>query len=93
MQSLGEKYQLNLTRTCNECNEDCKNKKDCYVKQLRQGINNEREGTKYKPITDRTVAIKINRHPALKNDYVELHNLVKKCREYGFTKIFFWATR
>ena len=93
MQQLGEQYKLNIVRTCTDCNEECKSKKDCYVKQIRQGINDEREGTKYKPITDRTVAIKINKHPALKNNYTELHQLVKKCREVGFTKMFFWATK
>jgi hypothetical protein len=79
--------------TCTDCNENCRDKKDCYVKQFRQGINKERVGTKWKPVTDRTIALKINRHPVLKRDTVEVHQLLKQCKEKGFTKIFFWATK
>jgi len=91
MQIAGKEYTLQTT--CTDCNENCKSKRDCYVKQIRQGVNSERRDTKWKPTTDRTIAIKINRHPILKKNDTELHQLVKKCNEAGFTKIFFWATK
>jgi hypothetical protein len=91
MQIGGIEY--NLQTNCIDCNENCKSKRDCYTKQIRQGVNKEREGTKWKPVTDRTIAIKINTHPILKHNDSELHQLVKKCNQSGFTKMFFWATK
>ena len=87
-----EKYVLEIDRRCRECNLVCSNQRDCFVKQFRQGINKEREGTKWKPLTDKTVALKINQHPILKVSNVELYNLLKNCKEKHFG-IFFWATK
>lgn len=66
--------------------------KDEVVSEITEGINKERIGTKYKPITERTVAIRINRNPYLK-ERNECYLLLKKCKEVGFTKMFFWATK
>jgi hypothetical protein len=84
--------QVLLQRNCPECSLQCKSKKDCFIKQFRQGINKERIGSKWKPTTDRTVALQINKHPILKNSDIELDNLLKECKRKHFG-IFWWATK
>ena len=66
--------------------------KDELVLKLTNGINEERKGTKWKPVAKRTVAIRLNKNPVFKSQQ-ECDYLLKKCEEKGFTKIFFWATK
>ena len=52
-------------------------------------INLLRQGTKYKPTTERLIAIKCNRNPFLKNDG-ELELLLRECRnKRNYSKLFF----
>jgi hypothetical protein len=64
------------------------------IHKLTKGINREREG-KYKPLTEKVVALMVNRNPFLagkKNDG-ELSALIKECEEKGNYKKFWWAIK
>lgn len=66
--------------------------KDEIVTRFATGINKEREGTQYKDVTERVVAIRINKHPVLKESLQECEYLYKQCEKKHFG-IFFWATK
>lgn len=79
------------TKIC-ECGSDvsCKNEINCLTKQFTKGINREREGTKWKPLKESIIAKKLNFNPATAKDMGARKVLLKKCKESGFTKIFFY---
>ena len=62
------------------------------ISRLTKGINNERQGTKYPPTTEATIAIKANMNPSLKKDG-ELELLIKECEEKGNYKKFWWVVK
>jgi len=66
--------------------------KDEMVTEFTQGINKSRVGTKWKPVTERLVALNLNKHPVYKNDKDECYKLLKTCQQKHFG-IFFWATQ
>jgi len=62
------------------------------VKMFVDEINKEREGTKWKPVTGRSVAIQLS---CLKTNF-ELYNWLSQCRDYknrngSFGKIYYGA--
>ncbi len=65
--------------------------RDELVEQFVRGINQERLGTKWKPITAKAVAIRINANPHFKGRDGEVHLLLKECEKRGTFKKFFWA--
>ena len=66
--------------------------KDEVVHELVEGINKERIGTKWKPVTARAIAIRLNGHPTLGTNPTECYYLLSKCRDKGY-KMFWWATK
>ena len=68
-----------------------KNWKDELITEFTNGINKSRVGTKWKPVTERLVALKLNSHPIFKEDKDECYKLLKVCKEKHFG-IFFKAT-
>lgn len=59
------------------------------IDEVFERINGERVG-KYKPLSIRFIATKIN--TCCKSD-TDLDYFIKRCRENGYTKIFFGATK
>lgn len=71
-----------------------KNYRDELISKITDGINRERQGTKYKPVNKRMIALLVNRNPFLKgkrNDG-ELSALLKECQEKGNFKKFWFIT-
>ena len=62
------------------------------ISRLTKGINNLRIGTKYKPVTERLIAIRANKNPFLKSDG-ELELLIKECEAKSSYSKFFWVTK
>lgn len=69
-----------------------KNWKDEIITEFTNGINKSRVGTKWKPVTEKLVALKLNSHPVYKEDKDECYKLLKTCKEKHFG-IFFWAVK
>lgn len=69
-----------------------RNWKDEIVTKFTEGINKSRVGTKWKPLTEQAVAVKINQHPIYKNSRDECYALLKVCEQKHFG-IFFTATK
>lgn len=88
MKSLGTDIKIEYTPTPVAF----KSRRDELVSRITEGINNRRIGTKYKPLTTRTVAIRINLNPAISKDDGELELLIKDCERVGNYKKFFWVT-
>lgn len=65
--------------------------RDELVSLFVEGINRERKGTKFKPITEKQVALRINANPHFKGRDGEVHYLLKQCQEKGTFKKFFWS--
>lgn len=61
---------------------------DLFVK----GINKEREGTKFKPMTHRQIALMLNGNPILGHSITECWQLYKQCQKKGF-KMFWWIMK
>lgn len=68
-----------------------KNRRQEIIAELVKGINQQRIGTKYKPTTERLLAIKINRNPFLNEQ--ELEYLLKECTKAGNYKKLFWILK
>lgn len=68
-----------------------KNRKAEIIAELVKGINLSRVGTKYKPTTEKLLAIKINRNPFLNEQ--ELEYLLKECNRVGNYKKLFWIIK
>ena len=66
--------------------------KDEIVTRFTDSINKSRVGTKYKPVTERLVAIRLNKHPVLKDSPQECDFLFKRCEEKHFG-LFFYFTK
>lgn len=69
-----------------------KNRRAEIIAELVKGINAKRVGTKFKPITERWLAIKCNKNPFLKSDG-ELELLKKDCEKVGNYKKLFWCLK
>lgn len=72
-----------------------RNYRDELVSLFTEGINKERLGTKYKPITKMEVAIRLNRNAFLagKDNDGEVAYLLKQCQQEGTYKKLFWLTK
>lgn len=68
-----------------------KNRKAEIIAELVKGINLSRIGTKYKPTTERLLAIKINRNPFLTES--ELEFILRECNRVGNYKKLFWCLK
>ena len=68
-----------------------KNRRAEIIAEFVKGINISRIGTKYKPTTERLLAIKINRNPFLKES--ELEFILKECNRVGNYKKLFWVIK
>lgn len=79
-QSTFKGIEFNLTKSV----KNFRSWKDEFITKVTNGINNERIGTKWKPITEKRVAIKVNRHPHLKDSQEECNALYKRCLREGF---------
>lgn len=88
MKSLGTDIKLEYTPTPVAF----KSRRDELVSRITDGINAHRIGTQWKPISTRTVAIRINLNPAISKDDGELELLIKDCESKGNYKKFFWVT-
>lgn len=82
-----EKYQKPVIKSV------FRSRRDELVSEITAGINASRVGTKFKPITERAVAIRINKNPFLAHDDGEIAYLLKQCRERGNFSKFFWVTK
>lgn len=70
-----------------------RSRRDELVSLITDGINGYRVGTKWKPITARTVALLINRNPALAKDDGEIELLYKECMAKGSFSKLFWVVK
>jgi hypothetical protein len=68
------------------------NYRDELVTHFVEGINQLRAGTKFKPITKRTVALRLNRNPLLSKNDGEVAYLLKHCQGKKNYSKFFWVT-
>ena len=64
------------------------------IHKLTKGLNRDREG-KYKPLSEKAVALMVNRNPFLagKDKDGELSALIKECEEKGNFKKFWWIIK
>lgn len=73
--------------------DDFRSQRDELVAKMTDGINLFRIGTQFKPLTRRTVAIRINKNPFLAKDNGEIYHLYKQCMEKKSFARFFWITK
>lgn len=71
--------------------EKIRSQRDELVNHFVQGINKERLGTKFKPITAKQVALRLNANPHFKGQDGEIYMLLKECQQKGTFKKFFWS--
>ena len=69
-----------------------KNERDEIISKMVIEINRLREGTKYKPITKRLLAIKVNKNPFLKSN-IELQLVFSECLKNGSFARLFWLLK
>lgn len=69
-----------------------KNKRAELIGEAVKDINSLRVGTKFKPLTDRLLAIRINKNPFLKSDG-ELEFIIKQCRDKRNYAKLFWILK
>lgn len=69
-----------------------KNKRAELIGEAVKDINSLRVGTKFKPLTDRLLAIRINKNPFLKSDG-ELELIIKQCRDKRNYAKLFWILK
>lgn len=65
--------------------------RDELVDRLVKGINKERQGTKWKPVNHKQIALRINKNPHFTGKNGELELLIKECESRGNYSKFFWA--
>lgn len=72
-----------------------KRRREEIIADLVKGINQSRIGTKYEPLTERGLAIRINRNPWLTGDTgtQELEFIKKECERVGNYKKLFWCIK
>ncbi len=72
-----------------------RNYRDELVAEFVDGINKSRIGTKFKPITAREVALRINKNAFLAKheNNGEVAYLLKQCKERNNYSKFFWVTK
>jgi hypothetical protein len=72
-----------------------KSRREEIIADLVKGINQSRIGTKYKPITEKWLSIRINRNPFLTGDTgtQELGFIKKECERIGNYKRLFWCIK
>lgn len=61
------------------------------ISKMTLHINELRKGTKYKPVTERYISIKINKNPFLTRE--ELYFVFKGCQKKNSYSHFFWITK
>lgn len=66
-------------------------RRDWLVHLITEGINRERIGTDYKPVTELRVAILLNKNPILARSDDEVEYLYKVCNEKGNFSKFWWV--
>jgi len=88
---ISEIFTKSLEDTFNKVTE-FKNERDEVISRMVIEINRLREGTKYKPITKRLLAIKINKNPFLK-DLGELQLVFSECLKNGSFAKLFWLLK
>lgn len=69
-----------------------KNKRAELIGEAVKDINSLRVGTKFKPLTDRLLAIKVNRNPFLKSDG-ELEFILLECKKKRNYAKLFWLLK
>lgn len=69
-----------------------KSKRAELIGEAVKDINSLRVGTKFKPLTDRLLAIKVNKNPFLKSDG-ELEFIIKQCRDKRNYAKLFWILK
>ena len=69
-----------------------KNERDEIISKMVIEINILRVGTKYKPITKRLLAIKVNKNPFLKSN-AELQLVFSECLKNGSFARLFWLLK
>ena len=73
---------------------ECRNELDSITKEIVDGINKEREGTKYHPVTLKGIAMKFAMHPATRKDITQRRYILAKCKEWGsYGKAFYYFTK
>lgn len=65
--------------------------RDELVDRLVQGINRERLGTKWKPVSHKTIALRVNNNPTFTGRNDNLLRLINECEKNGKYSKFFWA--
>lgn len=70
-----------------------RSRRDELVSNITKGINKLRVGTQYKPITEKRVALLINKNPFFKGRDGEIELLYKTCEEKGSYSKFFYITK
>lgn len=70
-----------------------RSRKDELVARLTDGINMKRIGTKYKPVTTKQIALRINKNPFFKGRDGELELLIRTCEEKENYSKFFFVTK
>jgi len=64
--------------------------RESLIQRLTDGINKSRKGTKYKPTTEKAIALRINKNPFFKGRTDHLLALVNHCESKGcYSKFFF----
>ncbi len=61
------------------------------ISRLTDGINLKRVGTKYKQVTTKQIALRINKNPFFKGRDDHLEVLIKHCEEKDSYSKFFWV--
>lgn len=70
-----------------------RSRRDELVSNITKGINKLRVGTQYKPITEKRVALLINKNPFFKGRDGEIELLYKTCEEKKSYSKFFYITK
>lgn len=70
-----------------------RSRRDELIDRLTNGINLSRIGTKFRPVTHRQMAIRVNKNPFFKGRDGELELLIKTCEEKGNYSKFFYITK
>lgn len=70
-----------------------KNRRDELVSLFVEAINKSREGTKFKKVDKRLVALRLNSNPFLAKDDGEVELLLKECKSKNNFSKFWWVTK
>lgn len=88
--NIPERYlnikNLQITKT------EFKNERDEIVSGITERLNKEREGTKFKPLTKRAIAIMLNKKFGGNNYALNIWNASLKEKTY-YSKLFWWSLK